>query len=253
MGLNVHREPEICTLELAAPPGNILNRELCLELAEAIRTHGADANLKAFVLTAAGRNFSYGASIQEHMRSVVGDFLSAFGDVFEALMECDVPSVAAVQGRCLGGAFELAAFCHFRIAEETAAFALPEIQLGVFPPLACAVFPELLGRTMTERLVLSGGEISADEAMRCGALTHTCDEGRLDEVVAAFLETSILPRSATSLRLATRALRASINRKVRRRLPELERQYLEDLMATQDAEEGLQAFLEKRQPVWVNA
>jgi len=253
MGLGVHRSPEICTLQLGPPPGNILDREICLELAETIRLHGNDPDLKAFLITAGGKNFSYGASIQEHLRSEVKGFLSAFHDVFEALMTCDVPAIAAVQGRCLGGAFELAAFCHFRIAEATAIFALPEIQLGVFPPFACAAFPELIGRTMTERLVLSGREITADEALRCGAVTTVCGEGELDQAVATFLKDSILPRSAAALRLATSALRAPLNARIRRRLPDLEHRYLEDLMSTHDAEEGLQAFLEKREPVWVNA
>lgn len=253
MGLTVHRTADVCRLHLDAPPGNILDRALCLELAEAIRVHGGDADLKAFLLTAGGKNFSYGASVQEHVRGEVEDFLPAFHDIFEALMTTNVPAIAAVRGRCLGGAFELAGFCHFMVAETTAIFALPEIQLGVFPPVACAVFPDLLGRALTDNLVLGSQEMTAENAVACGLVTRLCGEGELEQAVDEFLKLSILPRSAAALRLATRALRETLNEKVRERLPELERRYLVDLMSTQDAEEGISAFLDKREPVWVNA
>lgn len=253
MTLAIQRSSEICSLHLGPPPGNILGRDLCIEMAEAIRMHGADSDLKAFVVTSGGKNFSYGASVQEHVKGEVERFLPAFHDVFMALMETDVPAVAAVRGRCLGGAFELAGFCHFVVAETSAVFALPEVQLGVFPPLACAAFPAILGRAVTENLVLGGRELCAREAADHGLVTVLCGEGELDESVSEFLKESILPRSAAALRQTTRALRAPLNEDVRRLLPELESRYLIDLMATHDAEEGIRAFLEKREPAWVNA
>ncbi len=253
MTLTVHRTSDVCRLHLDAPPGNILDRALCLELAEAIRVHGGDADLRAFLVTAGGKNFSYGASVQQHVRGEVETFLPAFHDVFEALMASDVPAVAAVRGRCLGGAFELAGFCHFMVAETNAVFALPEIQLGVFPPVACAIFPDLLGPAIADNLVLGGQQLAAGDAVACGLVTRLCEEGELEQAVDEFLKQSILPRSAKALRLATRALRETLNEKVRDRLPELERRYLVDLMATQDAEEGISAFLDKRDPTWVNA
>ena len=86
-----------------------------------------------------------------------------------------------------------------------------------------------------------------------GLVTVLCGDGELEHALAGFLEESILPRSAAALRQTTRALRASFNEELQRRLPELERRYLADLMATHDAEEGIRAFLEKREPAWVNA
>lgn len=253
MPLTVHRTPDVCRLHLDSPPGNILDHALCLELSEAIRVHGEDADLKAFLLTAGGKNFSYGASVQEHIKGEVETFLPAFHDVFEALMASNVPAIAAVRGRCLGGAFELAGFCHFIVAENNAVFALPEIQLGVFPPVACAIFPDLLGAATTDNLVLGSQQMTAADAVGCGLVTRTCGEGELEQAVDEFLGQSILPRSAKALRLATHALRETLNEKVRHRLPELERRYLVDLMATHDAEEGIKAFLDKREPAWVNA
>jgi cyclohexa-1,5-dienecarbonyl-CoA hydratase len=253
MPLTVQRTPDVCRLHLDAPPGNILDHELCLQLSEAIQVHGGDADLKAFLLTADGKNFSYGASVQEHVKGKVETFLPAFHDVFEALMASDVPAIAAVRGKCLGGAFELAGFCHFMVAETNAVFALPEIQLGVFPPVACAVFPDLFGRAVIDNLVLGSQQLTAEEAVACGLVTRLCGEGELERTADDFLKRSILPRSAKALRLTTHALRETLNEKVRHRLPELERRYLVDLMASQDAEEGINAFLEKREPVWVNA
>lgn len=253
MSLAVNRSPEICSLQIGPPPGNILDRELCVELAEAIRIHGADPDLKAFVLISGGKNFSYGASVQEHRPGAVERFLPAFHDVFAALIETNVPAVAAVRGRCLGGAFELAGFCHFIVAETNAIFALPEIQLGVFPPVACAVFPSLFGRAITENLVLGGQELTAQDALSCGLVTRLSAEGELEQAVSEFLKQSILPRSATALRITTHALRETLNEKVHHRLPELERRYLVELMATRDAAEGISAFLEKREPTWLNA
>ncbi len=253
MSLAILRSAEICSFRLGPPPGNILDRELCEELTEAIHLHGADPDLKAFVLTASGKNFSYGASVEEHVRGEVERFLPAFHEVFQTLMATDVPAVAAVRGRCLGGAFELAGFCHFVVAEETAVFALPEVQLGVFPPLACAAFPLLLGRAAAENLILGARQMTAQEAADHGLVTVVCAEGELEHALEEFLQESILPRSAAALRQTTRALRASFNEEVRRRLPMLERRYLGELMATHDGEEGIRAFLEKREPAWTNA
>ena len=251
-GLLVQRHPEVCELRLDAPPGNILDRALCVELAEAIREHAADSNLKAFLLSANGPDYSYGASIKEHRVGEVESFLPAFHEVVNALVTSHVPVIAAVRGRCLGGGFELAALSHFLIAEPSAVFAVPEIQLGVFPPVACLLLPMRLGGARAESLILSGGRLTAQAGLDSGLVTRICDEGELEQATTELLEETILPRSAAALRLATRAARVELNEQLSRRLPELERLYLDELMATRDAREGIQAFLEKREPVWVN-
>ena len=253
MSLEVISAGEICELRLDAPPGNIIDRELCLALAEAIRTHGGDANLKAFLFTAKGKHFSYGASVPEHVRGEVERFLPAFREVFEALMDSSVCTIAAVRGLCLGGAFELVSFCNFLVAEKSATFSVPEISLGVFPPPAAAILPWRLGGAVAEDLILTGRKMSAEEGARRGLVTRLCEPGELDKTVENFLDTTIRPRSAAVLRLAVRAVRGPFFDEMRRRLPQLERGYLDDLMALEDANEGIAAFLEKRKPVWVNA
>ena len=250
MILKVIRKGAICELRLDAPPANILDRETCEHLAGAIREQGRDKTLKAFLLTAKGDHFSYGASVPEHTPGEVEKFLPAFHDVFYAFAESCVPVVAAVRGLCLGGACELVAFAHLVVAEECAKFGVPEITLGVLPPAACVLLPWRLGGAAADEMILTGRSIPARE---CGLVNLTCPDGGLDEAVAGLLEKRILPRSAAALRFAVKANRGPLHREIGERLPALERLYLDELMATRDAHEGIAAFLEKRRPVWVDA
>jgi cyclohexa-1,5-dienecarbonyl-CoA hydratase len=246
MSLNVTRRPDTCELRLAAPPGNIIDRALCASLVAAIREESRDRHLKAFVLSAEGKHFSYGASVPDHVRGRMEEFLPAFHGVFHALAACSVPVVAAVRGLCLGGAFELASFASFVVAERNAAFAVPEITLGVFPPVACLTLPWKLGGALAEDLILTGRRMGAEEARAAGLVNVLCDDGGLEASVERFLDEHVRRKSAAVLRLVTRLSRGPLLE----RLPALERAYLEDLMRLRDANEGIEAFLVKREPEW---
>jgi len=246
----IRRDASVCELRLDAPPGNIIERETCEEFAAAVREQGRDGSLKAFLLTAEGDHFSYGASVPQHTPGEVEKFLPAFHDVFGAFAESCVPVVAAVKGLCLGGACELVAFAHIVVAEESAKFAVPEITLGVLPPAACVLLPWRLGGAAADDMILTGRLVPAGE---CGLVNVRCPDGDLDETVEGLLDKRIHPRSAAALRLAVKATRGPLHREISQRLPELERLYLDELMATRDAHEGIAAFLEKRKPVWVDA
>ncbi len=252
MSVTVQSRPGICELRLDSPPANILDRATCVELVAAIREQSEDRSLKAFVFSAAGPNFSYGASIQEHRRGEVEIFLPAFHDVLRSLAETHVPAVAAVRGRCLGGGLELAAFCHFLIAEPDAVFAVPEIQLGVFPPAACVFFPLRFGGAVADSLILTGRELTAEEGHKIGLVTEISPPGGLEATIESFVDRRLRPYSAAALRLATRASRARLDREMAERLPEIEALYLGELMETRDATEGLEAFLAKRKPIWAD-
>jgi len=252
MSLTVEHQAGVCELRLCAPPGNIVDRALCDSLAEAIRDYGADPRLKAFLFTAEGKHFSYGASVPQHVAGEVERFLPAFRGVFEALIDASVPTIAAVRGVCFGGAFELAAFCTHLYAGRSARFAVPEIKLGVLPPVACAVLPWRVGGALAEDLILTGRDIGAEEAARAGLVQRVCEDHEIGAAVEGLIEESIRPRSAAVLRLATKAARTPLYDAMRSRLPELERIYLEELMGTADAKEGIAAFLQKREPAWVD-
>ncbi len=252
MSLKVIVRGDVCELRIDAPPGNILDAATCGAMEEAVRTQARDPHLKAILFTAAGKHFSYGASVPEHRAGEVDKFLPRFHGVFNALADTCVPTIGAVRGHCLGGAFELILACHIVIAEETASFAAPEIKLGVLPPAACALLPWKVGGGLAEDLVLTGRSMAAAEAHRHGLVNRLVSQGELETAVEAFLKEGIRPKSASALRLAARAVRDPLNRELRARLDELERFYLEDVMGTRDANEGIEAFLSKRKPAWVD-
>jgi cyclohexa-1,5-dienecarbonyl-CoA hydratase len=176
--------------------------------------------------------------------------LPRFHRLFRAMDASSVPVLAAVRGRCLGGGLELASFCHRIFAAPDAKLGQPEIALGVFPPVASLILPDRIGRANAEDLCLSGRTVSASEALEMGlvdAVTENPEEAALE-----YARTHLLPRSASSLRHAVRAIRLSFSRRLEGELAHLENLYLEELMATEDAAEGIQAFLDKRPPSWRN-
>jgi len=238
------------SITLNSPKGNVLDREMILQLTDAVQTAAATREIKALVFQGAGEHFSYGASIPEHQPEVVADLLSKFHDLFRTLIEFSKPTLALVRGQCLGGGLELAAFCNWIFAGENAQFGQPEIKLGVFPPVASLILPQRIGQSAADDLILSGRSISAHEARQLG-LVHSVSadpQAALDE----FLETHILPKSAVALEYAVRAARFEMHRAFLENIDRVERLYLEELMRTSDANEGILAFMEKRAPKWKN-
>ena len=231
--------------------GNILDRATMRELARVFVDARAASDLKAICLEGAGGDFSFGASVQEHQIEHVQSMLETLRGLVLDLLDCHVPTLAAVRGRCLGGGLELVAICHRVFATTEAKFGQTEIALGVFPPLASIVLPERVGRALAEELCLSGRTMPAAEAHGIG-LVNELVEGDALEAAREWAETRLMPHSASSLRFAVRAIRASLANRIRVELPEIEKLYLEELMATADANEGIRAFLDKRRPIWKN-
>jgi cyclohexa-1,5-dienecarbonyl-CoA hydratase len=220
----------------------------------ALRRVLADArgqpDLKAIVLEGSGGHFSFGASVEEHLPGQVREMLVDLREV--AIDLVDGPFVvAAVKGQCLGAGLEVACLCHRIVAGAEAKFGQPEIALGVFAPIASIVLPERIGRPRAEDLCLAGRIVEAAEALSIGLVDEVAPDPA--DAALAWARAHLAARSASSLRLAIRAIRADLAARLRRELPALEALYLEELMATHDATEGLHAFLHKRVPVWRNA
>lgn len=236
---------------LATPKANILDREKTEILGSIFERAGRDKDLKAILLEGKGPHFSFGASVQEHLPDQCAPMLKSFHGLFYRMLDASVVTLAAVRGQCLGGGLELAAFCHRVFSAPDAQLGQPEIALGVFAPAASVLLAGRMGRGAAEDLLLSGRSLGADEAHRL----RLVDEIAADpaEAALAYARAHLLPRSASSLRLAVRAARHEFARRFRLELAEVERIYCDDLMATSDAVEGLQAFLEKRPPEWKNA
>lgn len=202
------------------------------------------------VVTAKGSDFSFGASIREHLPEEIAESLQAFHGLIERMLEFPAPTLAAVRGQCLGGGLELVLACDLILAEETASLGLPEIKLGVSPPAASALLPVRLGSARAAALVLSGETISGKEAADIGLVTRTALDGALETALTSWLGEEFLGRSPAGLKHAAWAVRRSLQRAITDDLPALEKHYLEELMSEPNATEGIEAFLQKREPRW---
>jgi cyclohexa-1,5-dienecarbonyl-CoA hydratase len=237
-------------LELCGSKGNILDSALIDSLIAIFEEALSAPEVKAVCLRGRGKDFSYGASVREHLPGEVGAMLPRFHRLFRAMDASSVPTLAAVRGQCLGGGLELASFCHRIFAAPDARLGQPEIALGVFAPVASLVLPDRVGRANAEDLCLSGRIVSASEAAEMGLVDVVAENP--EEEALEYAREHLLPRSASSLRFAVRALRLPLSRRIEGDLARLESLYLEELMETEDAAEGIQAFLEKRPPEWRN-
>ena len=236
---------------LATPKANILDSEKCGILGDVFVRAAADGGVKAVVLTGDGPHFSFGASVQEHLPGQAAAMLAGFHRLFLRMLDARVPTLAAVRGQCLGGAMELAIFCNRIFASPDARLGQPEIVLGVLAPVASVMLAERVGRSRAEHMLLSGASLDAAEGLAIGLVDELADDP--GAAALAYAGAHLLPKSASSLRFAVEAARAGFAERVRHDLAAAERLFLDRLMATADAREGLQAFLEKREARWTNA
>ncbi len=243
-------ERQVARIILAAPKANIIDQAMMAALEVAFEQLAGMRDLKAVVLTSEGPNFSFGASVQEHLPEQITETLARIHALLWRIVETPAPTIACVRGQCLGGGLELALACDLILAEKTAQLGCPEIQLGVFPPAASALLPVRLGAGPAAKLVLSGGSVKGAAAAEIGLVSRTTAPGRLEAGLTKWLAAEFLPRSAAALRCAARAARRPLVRALEQDLPELEHLYLQDLMSEPDAVEGIRAFLEKRPPCW---
>ncbi len=242
-------EGQLLHLLLNRPKGNVLDGKMLAAITAAIERHAAEPALKAIVFEGAGPHFSFGASVAEHVREQAPAMLQQFHGLFRLLGKLGIPTAAVVRGSCLGGACELAAWCSFVFASPDATFGQPEIKLAVLPPIASLLLPWRLGGGRGLELCVTGRTVSATEAQAIGLVNDVADDPHA--ALYAFLEKNVLPSSASSLRFAERAARAELSRLIDDELPKIERLYLDEMMATPDANEGIAAFMERRKPKWV--
>lgn len=237
----------VAWIVLNAPKANILDRAMIAELDQAF-SECEHRRLSAIILLAEGPNFSFGASVQEHLPESIAATLAALHGLFRRMGRARAPVIAAVRGQCLGGGFELALACDVILAEESAVFALPEIKLGVFPPAAAALLPVKIGSAAAAHLILTGASAHAEAAASMRLVARVVEAETLEAAIDEMLKADFLPRSVNGLRYAAVASRRAVDRALRDDLPALERLYLDDLMSAAEATEGIRAFLEKRAP-----
>jgi cyclohexa-1,5-dienecarbonyl-CoA hydratase len=243
----------VVKIVLNSPKANILEAAMLGETNAALNALAGQKNLRLIVFEGAGKHFSFGASVQEHTKENAAMMLKAFHAVFYRLAAMATPTMAVVRGQCLGGGMELALFCNCIVADKTAVFGQPEIVLGVLPPPASVMLPRKVGQSHADDLVLTGRSIDAVEAYRIGLVNVLAADGQdAWDAATAWIQAHLLLKSASSLRIANRAVRMDFFRRVLDDLPRMEALYLKDLMESHDANEGINAFLEKRKPQWTH-
>ncbi|MBK7407924.1 MAG: enoyl-CoA hydratase/isomerase family protein [Saprospirales bacterium] len=233
--------------------GNVLDNAMMQELLGLFEELRANRDIKAITFQGAGKHFSFGASVAEHQKDFAAGMLKTFHQLFIVLMDMGIPTLAKISGQCLGGGLELALFCNFLFADKTAVLGQPEIVLGVFPPPASVMLPLKIGQAKAEELLLTGRSIQAEEGEKLGLLNQVFeDKDALNSGVNEWLTKNLIPKSASSLRYGVKAARSVFNQHMHEQLSRLAGLYVDELMETKDANEGIRSFLEKRSPVWEN-
>jgi cyclohexa-1,5-dienecarbonyl-CoA hydratase len=239
----------MATLTLNRAPLNVLNIEMMGEINTYLEGLKKEKSLKLLVIQASGKAFSAGVDVGEHLGDLVYKMIEVFHRMFRLMDALKVPSIAVVNGSALGGGCELALYCDMVIATERSKFGQPEIQVGVFPPIAALIFPRMIGRKKAMELILAGDTIGAQEALSMGLINKVVPEASLAEEANSFIE-KFKKLSGIVLKLAKEATLAGLDDDVDKGLKVIEKIYLDRLMKTNDAMEGLKAFLEKRKPTW---
>jgi cyclohexa-1,5-dienecarbonyl-CoA hydratase len=237
------------SITLNRPPVNILNIEMMEEINRALRYFRDEKGLKVLVFRAEGKAFSAGVDVGEHLGDTVKKMIETFHGMFRLMDELQAPSVAIVNGSALGGGCELALYCDMVLATERSTFGQPEVIVGVFPPIAALIFPRIIGRKKAMELILSGKTVGARDALEMGLINRVVSEDSMEEEVKQFVG-DIARHSAVVLRLTKKATIEGLCDDAEGGLRRIERIYLDELMRTEDATEGLKSFLEKRKPVW---
>jgi len=239
----------VARITLSRPPVNVLTTAMMRRLAAGLRQVAADETVRVIRLDAAGKAFCAGVDVGEHLGELLPVMMDALSDLFTAFDEVPQPIVAVVHGACLGGGLELVLGCDLVIAAENATFGQPEIKLGVFAPPATVLLPRRIGFGAAAGMLLTGESVNAAEGRRLGIVNDLFPVDGFDAHASAWID-KLLALSGAALRRAKRAIRESRDLPVgdaHRRVHDL---YMNDLMATDDAHEGLRAFVEKRPPSW---
>lgn len=243
-------EKSVATLTLNRPPLNILGIPMLRELEEALANLAGDAAVRALILQAEGKLFCAGVEVSDHTPDKVGEMIPLFGRVCRTLAEFPVPTIAAVHGHALGGGCELVICCDLAVMAEPAQIGQPEIQLAALAPIAALRLPALIGYRAAADLLFSGVRLPAQEAFRLGLINAVVPPDEVS-VWATDKACKFATLSRAALSLNKRALNIGFGSWADR-LPQIEHLYLNDLMDSADASEGMAAFLEKRPPIWTH-
>jgi len=242
----------VAKITINRPPLNILNAETIEEIISALKNAQSDKNVSVIVIAGAGdRAFSAGVDIKEHLPDKIDATLELFHRMFHLLADINKPTIAAVNGLALGGGCELALASDIIIASDKAQFGQPEISVGAIPTVATVLLPKLIGRKKAFELIFTGDIINAREAKEIGLVNKVVPSDKLTEATDEMVK-KLKDKSPIVLEIVRKAVYQGLDREFRKALDGVTDIYLNELMKTEDAVEGLKAFLEKRKPQWKN-
>jgi cyclohexa-1,5-dienecarbonyl-CoA hydratase len=246
-------EDRVGRVVFARPPLNVFTIAMMREIDQALTDCMGRRDMVAVVFeaVAGSRAFSAGVSIEEHAEETVYQMLESFHQIFRTLEQMGKPTLAVVDGAALGGGCELVAGCDLVISGPRAKYGQPEIKLGVFPPVAAVLLPRVIGERRARELLLTGELFGADEALRVGLVNYVVESDQLEAKLQELLG-RLRELSAPALEMTRRAMDAARGRPFLEALERAEDIYLNELMKTEDAQEGIRAFVEKRKPEWRN-
>ncbi len=244
------RDGKLLRLRLDRPKANIVDGPMIAGLETALSEHAGNRNIAAVLLDASGPHFSFGASVEEHLPDVCAGMLQSLHSLIKTMLQYPVPLLVAIKGQCLGGGLEVAAAGQLLFAAPDAGLGQPEMMLGVFAPAASCLLPERMGQSRAEDLLYSGRSLTGEQARASGLVDIVADDP--EAAALEYFDNHLAGKSASSLRFAVKAARAAYVARVVARLDEVEKLYLEELMSTRDAVEGLEAFIAKRPAKWEN-
>jgi len=247
----LEEQPPVVRIRLQNPPLNVIDIAMMKELSAALTEIESRPGISAIILSGAQKAFSAGVDVAAHTPDKVGEMLTKFHAVIRSLVASKKVTIAAVHGHCLGGGAELAMVCDLVYTSELATWGFPEIKLGCYPPVAATALAALVGQKHAADLILTGRSITGKEAAGIGLANAVVPEVDLDRTVQEAVE-HVIKLSPVALAVTKKASYAWDSIHFDKGLARAEKIYFEELMKTEDAQEGIKAFMEKRPPVWRN-
>ena len=241
----------VAHLHFAHLPVNVIDIAMIEELAAALSEIEGRPAISTLVISGAGSCFSGGVDVAAHTPDKIQEMLQKFHSLVRALVSSKKITIAAVHGNCLGGGAELAMVCDIVITAETATWGFPEIKLGCFPPVAAAALSALVGQKRAADLILTGRSLTGTQAAKMGLATFVVPDKDLNSAVDEKL-VALRTLSPAVLAVAKRAIYSWDAMHFEKGLARAENIYRDDLIKSEDAQEGIRAFLEKRSPLWKN-
>jgi cyclohexa-1,5-dienecarbonyl-CoA hydratase len=249
--LKIQKTDGVARITFARPKHNVLNIDMMNELNAQLEKLTADKDLKCLALYGEGPSWCAGVEVADHKPEMVTEMIATFNRIFELIDKLEIPTLAVVQGACLGGGMEIAIACDIIVAAERAVFGQPEIKLGFLPPYAAIRLPHLVGPARAIEICTTGKRYPAEEARQIGMVAYVVEDDQLQET-ADKLVAEIQAGSPLIIRLNKRAVKQHLGFDFAQALQSVSDLFLNTLMKTEDTQEGIASFEEKRRPFWKN-